>query len=241
MEMTSSSPTVLHADQEHNRLRMVVLLLIIVGVYIGYWVMRWLFALADNTADYIYVLSCAGGLPIGLGLSWLVEEGLKRIWPSGNKLALNETSLELQTREGETQTVEWNHHFVITNWHFQLTGYMRGGRERRVQKNWLCLASQVRQEEARVIVYTYLAPKKAAVWLADDKSETAFHEIKASDIYSNTLRDRFLAPARPDIPKQVLAGKDGSYWLAERRRWKDGVELTPQDFATFMEYIKRKA
>lgn len=241
MEMTPSVPTILHADQEHNRLRTAVIFIIIASVYVGYQVMRGIFGLAGNTADYIYVLSCVGGLPIGLGLSWLVEQGLKRIWPSGNNIALDENGLQLQTRDGQAQTIEWGHHVAVTNWHFQLSGYMRGGRERRVPSNWLCLASQLRQEDERIVVYTYLSPKKAAAWLANDKSEAAFHEIKASDIYTSSLRDRFVAPARPDIPKQVLAGKDGSYWLAERRRWKYGVELTPQDFATFMNYLKRKA
>ena len=201
--------------------------------------MRGLFDLVDNTNDYIYVLSCAGGLPIGLALSWAIEQGLKRIWPSGNSVILDDTGLELQTKDGQNQHIEWAHHLVVTNWYFQLSGYMRGGRERRVPAKWLCLASQIRQEEQRVVLFTYLPPKKAQRWLEDEKSEMAFHVIKASDIYSNTLRDRFLAPARPDIPKQVLAGKDGSYWLAERRRWKEGVELTPKDFATFMSYLKR--
>lgn len=240
MEMTSSSPTILHADQEHDRLRTVVVFIIVLGVYIGYQIMRGIFGLVGNTADYIYVLSCAGGLPIGLGLSWVAEQGLKRIWPSGNSIKLDEIGLELQTRDGQSQTIEWHHHIVVTNWYFQLAGYLRGGRERRVPNKWLCLASQLRQEEERVIIYTYLSPKKAAAWLTEDKSDIAFHEIKANDIYSNTLRDRFLAPARPTIPKQVLAGKDGSYWLAERRRWQEGMELTPQDFATFMSYLKRK-
>ena len=241
MEMTSSSPTILHADQEHNKLRTAVVFIIIVGVYIGFQIMRAIFALAGNTADYVITLSCAGGLPIGLGLAWLAEEGLKRVWPSGNRVTLDEGSLVLQTRDKEShQVIEWNHHLIVTNWYFRLSGYMRGGRERRVPSNWLCLASQIRQEDQRVIVYTYISPRKATQWLTDDTGEAAFHEIKATDIYTKTLRDRFLAPARPDIPKQVLAGKDGTYWLAERRRWKEGVELTTQDFATFMNYLKRK-
>ncbi len=241
MELTSSSPTILYADQEHDRLRTAVIFVIIISVYIGYQIMRGLFNLADNASDYIYVLSCAGSLPIGLALSWAIEHGLKRIWPSGNRVRLDDIGLELQTKDGQNQRIEWAHHLVVTNWYFHLSGYMRGGRERRVPAKWLCLASQIRQEEQRVVLFTYLPPKKAQHWLEDERSETAFRVIKASDIYSNTLRDRFLAPARPDIPKQVLAGKDGSYWLAERRRWKEGVELTPKDFATFMSYLKRNA
>jgi hypothetical protein len=241
MTMTTTSPTILQADQEHDRLRTAVVFIIIVCVYIGYLIMRGLFSLAGNTADYIYVLSCFGGVPIGLALSWGVEHYLKRIWPSGNQVKLDDNGIHLRTRDGDEQDIEWAHHVGVTNWRFLLAGYARGGRERRVPATWLCLASQIRQEDQRILVYTYLSPKKAEPWLTEENSELAFHEIKPDDIYSSTLRDRFLAPARPEIPKQVLAGKDGSYWLAERRRWTEGVELTPQDFATYMHYLKGKA
>lgn len=240
MTVTTSSPTILYADQEHDRLRMVVVFVILLGVYIGYQIMRGLFGLAGNTADYIYVLSCAGGLPIGLAISWVVEQGLKRVWHSGNSVKLDDTGLHLRVREAEDQIIEWQHHVGMTNWYFQISGYVRGGRERRVPTKWLCLASQIRQEDQRVIIYTYMPPRKAAAWLAEENSDIAFYEIKPRDIYTSTLRDRFLAPARPEIPKQVLAGKDGTYWLAERRRWSEGVELTPEDFTTFMHYLKRK-
>jgi hypothetical protein len=240
MEMTSSSPTILYADQEHDRLRTAVVFVIILGMYIGYQIMRGIFGLVGNTADYIYVLSCAGGLPIGLGISWVAEQGLKRFWHSGNRVHIDEMGLQLQTRSGEDQLIEWNHHVGVTNWYFQLAGYVRGGRERRVPTKWYCLASQIRQEDQRVIIFTYLSPRKASTWLAEGSGESGFYEIKPHDIYTSTLRDRFLAPARPEIPKQILAGKDGSYWLAERRRWTEGVELTPQDFATYMSYLKQK-
>ncbi len=241
MTMTTSSPTILHADQEHDRLRTVIVFVIIVGVYIGYQIMRGIFGLVENTADYIYVLSCAGGLPIGLAISWVVEQGLKRVWHSGNSVKLDETGLQLQTRTGEEQMIDWDHHIAVTNWYFQLSGYMRGGRERRVPTKWFCLASQLRQEDQRVLIFTYLPPRKAITWLEEKNSEITFHEIKPRDIDTSTLRDRFMAPTRPEIPKQVLAGKDGTYWLAERRRWTEGVELTPQDFTTFMHYLKREA
>ena len=241
MAMIPSSSIILYADQEHERLRTAVIFVVIITILLGYQIMRSIFALAGNASDYIYILSCVGGLPIGLALSWFIEQGLKRVWPSGNSITLNENSLELQTNDGYQQMVEWDHHIVVTNWYFQLSGYMRGGRERRIPNKWLCLASQLRQEEERVIIFTYLSPTKAADWLADTKSNIAFHEIKASDIYTSKLRDRFSLPARPEIPKEILAGKDGIFWLAERRRWQEGVELTPQDFGTYLGYLKRKA
>jgi hypothetical protein len=241
MAMTTSSPTILYGDQEHDRLRMVVVFIIILGVYIGYQIMRGVFELLGDTNDYIYVLSCAGGLPIGLGISWVIEQGLKRVWHSGNCVKLDANGLQLQTRDGEDQMIEWEHHMAVTNWYFQLSGYVRGGRERRVPAKWFCLASQIRQEDERVIVYTYLPPRKAISWITEESSDIAFHEIKPRDIHTSRLRDRFVAPTRPDIPKQVLAGKDGVYWLAERRRWIEGVELTSEDFATFMQYLMEKS
>ncbi len=57
------------------------------------------------------------------------------------------------------------------------------------------------------------------------------------ELYDNTMRSRIGPPSRPDIPNRLLQSKDGRYWLAERRRWEYGIELTPDDFGTLMRVV----
>jgi hypothetical protein len=42
------------------------------------------------------------------------------------------------------------------------------------------------------------------------------------------------------VTTDLLRGKDGRFWLAEQRRWQQGIELTPDDFETFIDYVRRK-
>jgi hypothetical protein len=233
MATTIPSPIILHADPEHERLRSVVIFIILLTVLAGYWLTRWLFDLAGITSDFIIMFSCFGSLPIGLALAWLIEAGLKRIWHSGNSVTLNADGVTLQTVYDDNQTVQWHDTVLTTNWCFPLAGYARGGRERRLPRNWVCLSSQLRQEDQRIIVYTYIPARKAAP-LTD---QIMFNEIKPAEVYNTTLRDRFALPRRPDIPAKIISGKDGEFWLAERRRWKEGVELTAKDFATYLHYL----
>ncbi|MCP5101592.1 MAG: hypothetical protein GY943_39110, partial [Chloroflexi bacterium] len=68
----------------------------------------------------------------------------------------------------------------------------------------------------------------------------SFHPIEPKDVYKTSLRSRYMStPTRPDIPSKVLAGKDGRFWLAEKRRWKDGYELSFKDFETFLQLVEK--
>jgi hypothetical protein len=48
-------------------------------------------------------------------------------------------------------------------------------------------------------------------------------------------------PARPELPTEVIAGESGRYWLAERNRWQEGVELAPGDFETLLALTEARA
>jgi hypothetical protein len=39
----------------------------------------------------------------------------------------------------------------------------------------------------------------------------------------------------------VIAGESGRYWLAERNRWQQGVELTQPDFRVLLEKMRGPA
>lgn len=68
----------------------------------------------------------------------------------------------------------------------------------------------------------------------------SYHEIVPGKFFETSAVGRFFkAPERPELPASLLAGKDGIYWLAERRRWIEGLELTRQDFLATVEQIER--
>ncbi|RMG93950.1 MAG: hypothetical protein D6706_14565 [Chloroflexi bacterium] len=233
--MTKKLPITLHADPEHTGLRLVVLLLTLVAFIVSYNVVQ--LVIGSFLPDYSVVLSCALAIPLGLLIVWIVEQWLKRVWPSGRVIELHDTGLVARTPEGENGRVVWDKNYSWLAWYFQLSGYPRGGRERRVSAKWYCLACQLQQDEQRLVVYTFLPPAKATMW-TKEKTVFGFEKIVMADVYEKGWRTRMGPPVRPEIPTEILAGKNGRYWLAERRRWREGFELTPSDFTLFMEYVQ---
>lgn len=250
MSNAEKGPTILYADQEHTGIRLVVFLALFIGYLIGFRVVFLLIKIfaTPEIAEYTVFLSCVGGLPIALFLIWGLEKILKLVWHSGLSLTLDEQGLFVNDRRPGSQTgpadtptpaMVWSAHIGRTNWCFRLSGYPRGGRERRVPAKWLCIATELQQDDDRLSVYALMPPDKASAWVDDPKH--GFHFLSMAGLYDSSMRSRMGPPVRPNIPNQLLQSKDGRYWLAERRRWEFGIELTAEDFATLMQYVDKAA
>lgn len=238
MSLMSQLPIILKADQEHSRLRLVVLLLLPPAVGLGFLLTNWLVHFIGGVlAEYVTFLSCVIGLVIGFGVVYLIERQLKEVWPSGDQVILAAEKVAVHTREGEDYALDLSVEVFITNWYFCLEGYPRVGNERRTNKGWYCLASQLRQGEQRLVVYTFMSPAETAVYTAGNGANIHhFHLITPSVLYDQRKGGSRMA-LRPPIPPELLRSKDGRFWLAERQRWTGGLELTPQDFQLYLEYV----
>lgn len=223
---TNSAALTLHTDPEHNGIRLMVPFLLILGFAAGYGLLKLGLELLFPALDTAVLLACVGGVPLGLGLAAVGEKWLKSVWHSGTHLVCDEQGITLWQKSRPGQQFFLAHQINLLAWQFILTGYPRGGRERRVAEHWLCLACQIQQDESRITVYCYLSPKAAGPLL----QQQPFHKLNITEIYDNSLRARMLQPTRPKIPSQLIAGKDGRYWLGERNRWQEGLELSPKDF-----------
>ena len=240
MVSSSALPKVLHADQEHSGLRSVIFVLLFVMLLAAFFGIRALLgALSpDGLPDYAFAISCGGAFPIALGAVWFVEQLLKQYWPSGRSITLTSGGVETKNEEDQTVQIGKGGDVAPLFWYFDLRGWQRGGRERRVPRNWLCLAVEIKEKKKQAIVYTYLSPQKAKRWLEEGNGRFQFHQIFPREVYDSSIRARMRGPSRPEIPTAVLTGDDGNYWLAERRRWTEGFELPPKEFEQFMSHIQ---
>ena len=264
MSAQRPQPVILHADQEHSGLRLAVFVGLFIGLLLSFFVLlRLLGALASPTLrDYRFFLSCAGALPLAVLLIWGLERLLKRVWHSGLSLELDARGLTVRDTRPEDSRVEalfsaqeagsflspdprhpsatpdivWAEALTQLNWCFRVAGYPRAGRERRVPSKWLCLGTELQQDGKRLNVFTFMPPAQAAAFTDDPR--LGFHRLNPTDVYGHATRARLGPPGRPTIPNTVLHSKDGRYWLAERRRWEHGVELTADDFATLMDFTR---
>lgn len=237
MTSTDTSPVVLHADQEHTGLRSAILVILVFAIFLSFILVRLVLRAFVPDSEYIGLFSCISALPLALGAVWLAEQILKHVWHSGRKLTIDEQGIRVFAPGLEENTFQWSDSLTHLCWAFRLEGYPRGGHERRAPKKWLCLSCQLQQEENRLIVFTFLSPKRAKELLGEDEERPHFHQLNLSDVYDNTFRARIGPPVRPNIPTDILAGRDGKYWLAERRRWSEGFELVSGDFETFLDSI----
>lgn len=241
MASTQTTPTVLNADQEHAGLRTAVFVLLFISFVLAFWgVQALLTALSDSsTPDYAFVVSCGGALPIALGFVWLMEKLMKRQWPSGRAVWLTNDGVQVKTKGAEPVALAQPTDVELVAWYFDMRGWQRGGRERRVPRTWLCLSVELKADKKQITVYTYLSPHQARAWLDAHDGRIQFHKISPKDVYDSSIRARMSGPSRPDIPAAVLTGADGKYWLAERRRWTEGFELPPKEFEQFMNHIQK--
>ena len=241
--MTSSNPKsiVLNADQEHAGLRVVVMLIVIASFVIGFFILNSFLSgsLSDDSlvAAYALPLSCVLALLFALAAAGVSEALMKRYWSSGRRVVIDERGLQATLPEGKEANLEWSGRVWAIRWHFSLAGYPRGGRERRLTAKYYCLACQLQQDDVRIIVYGYLKGVEVEPLLAGGD----FHKLEPAEYYEGgTFRRLRGATDRPKLPTKVLTGKDGPYWLAEQRRWTNGIELTAGDFAMFYEAIQER-
>lgn len=249
MSTTDSSPVVLHLDPEHGPLRAAVIAVLLISLWLFFQLVRTLLPglVPESLLGYTFALSCLSAIPLALAVTWLVETALKRTWHSGERVVLDDQGLRYVTRESPLAAVgtaeyviDWDKRLNQLNWFFRLEGYPRRGREKRVPNKWLCLACELQQEDTRLNVFTYVRPATAEAVINEYDGEP-FHELSLAKLYKEAEHKRRDAGMRPEIPNKFLHAPEARYWLAERRRWEQGGELSPDDFTTLLTYVKRHA
>jgi hypothetical protein len=263
--MSANAPgsIIIHADQEHSGVRTAIFLGLFVGLVLGFMLMMWLIGTFAPPAvrDYQTFLSCVGAVPLAVLGIWGLERLLKRVWRSGVSLELNGAGIVVYDHRGnpaarpaDTPTasfpgprvvtppppaISWGGNLSQISWYFRLSGYPRAGPERRAPAKWLCLATELHQDGVRLNAFSFMSPERSKPLI--DDTRPGFRLLNPTDIYDRSARFRLGPPSRPTLPNTVLHGRDGRYWLAERRRWEYGLELTPDDFVKLIDYARAYA
>lgn len=257
MMPAGKAPVVMYADQEHGGIRLAVFFALFVGFLIGFRLILFLMEAFAPPAllDYAIFLSCVGAVPVAVIIIWTVEKVLKRVWPSGISLVLDEQGIQVSDRRDKGQwpessgvqiaalqnhsppTMSWTENLAQLNWYFRLSGYVRGGRERRLPDKWNCLATELQQNEFRLSVFTFMSPEATKRFVSQPGLH--FQLLNQAELHQSGSRLRVGAPSRPPLPSHLLQSREARYWLAERRRWEFGLELTPEDFITLLDYAQQ--
>lgn len=239
MSAADPTQTVLNADPEHSGVRFAVMAALVVTFIVSFAILAMVIrSIEDSLAsDFYFALSCAGAMALSIGAAGASEYYTKRRWLSGRSVTLNNEGMIAKEKNGEQAYFAWDGHMSLVKWYIRLSGYRKGGRERRVQSDWYCICCQVQQDEDRFVAFSYMPEEKASQFIGDKW----FVELHPGEYEQNSILRRWLSPPkRPAIPIKVLAGKQGHFWLAERRRWADGMEFEEDDFFVLFNELDRR-
>lgn len=224
---------VLQADPEHTGLRFAVPLILLISFWLGYLLMSFVLRRAFPEWESVVFLSCLGAIPISLLVAGVSEVVLKRVWPSGREVIIRPDIIILHRSDEADKCVELNQRMDQLWWAFPLGDYPRGGRERRMPRGHWCVAGQLQQDGERLVLFCFAPEERVRAW--NDRYD--LRELNPEVVYDTSFQARMGAPIRPDIPSDVITGDDGRHWLAERNRWREGVELEAGDFGTLLQAV----
>jgi hypothetical protein len=252
MDENKAPIRIVRLNPEHGGIRFGVVLSMFIGLVFSFIFIRYLilsFAAGTFLGEFVIVSSCVISIPVALAFAWLTEKGLKRIWPSGMILVFEDQHFyysDSGARSNPSEhsvsqlTFDAGKRLNLTRWYYNLRGFTRAGRDRTVPDKWLCLACQIQQDDQRLILFSYLSPEAAANWINNQDISEPFEIISMAEIYKNDGFRRWGNTTRPELDAALITGPKGIYWLAERRRWVEGLEIEPKDFSFIMEYIEKR-
>lgn len=236
-----STTVKLNGNPEHGGIAFVILIAMIVAV-IGFYIglIRLLPAIIGGTIGDYVVITAVVSLFLGVGAAALLDPLIKKVWPSGYALTFEGPVVRLKRPHGENQIIHLDQDHRVTCWYYKMAGYPRFGRERQIRKGNFLVGCQIQQDEQRIVFHTFASPIK----INGIVSSGEFGEINMDEIYDTSIggRIRGMRPlrtpgSRPEIPATLIVSDQGKFWLAERHRWAEGVELTNGDFVKAIEQL----
>jgi hypothetical protein len=204
-------PRSMPIDTEHFGIRIALPAIAVAGFLIG-------FALSSALLSTIISetqLGCIpfiGGIVLALFFAFVADKLLKRLWPSGRALIVDQQGLVLEDKRGrqnKTIRMQWGEHINPVTWRFKVRRSSA-----KVQKGWMMLSVKLVQDESEMIIYSFLPEKEASLLPNYDKFIPL---MPRAELESDALSLR-----EKGEQKRLLA--------TERERWEDGAEIQRKDF-----------
>ncbi len=207
-------------DTEHSGIRLAVPILTALGFVVGYFVVSWL--LRNIGPDVpVGCIAVSVGIVLAVLAAIFTDRYLKLLWPSGRTLTLSPQGLHLRderkNRNSETR-ITWDQRVNLLAWRFTI---QRGSA--RVPKGWVMLGMKLLQDEAQLVLYTFMPAKEASA-LPTYHVFTPLTSRAAIDKGELSLRE---------------ASEQRRLLKAEDERWQDGAEVRREDFVALLELINR--
>lgn len=213
METPVSTTTIAFpVDSEHGALRSAIF-----GLFFVIWVIGYLVVSALIPAEGLNIIAGIAGFGLAaLLVSLVIEPYLRKRWPSGRTLQMDDQTIQLVKGEKTQKTIHTQEPMSILLWNFKIKQ-----KRNRVPSGWFVMACALEQDDNYLPVYTLASPEQAETLNAIARFVTLISdkENKAKNARQDTLR---------------VAGEQRRLRLAETFRWTEGAELSCSDFEQFL-------
>jgi hypothetical protein len=209
-------------DSEHIGIRIVMPLLIFGGCIISFVLTRGLLdALSIDELLKAVIIITVVTLSV-LGIAWLSDKYLKRIWPSGREVILEDNRLRMVKKENVNASLRLDEPINFLLWYFTVR------KKAYIPKGWHCLAVRMLQDDETAIVYAFFPPDEAEDW--------PFFGLFTELLPKGDKEDEKRAESH-----RLLLGEKSRYRVAERERWENGAEMKREDFCEFVADLSENA
>lgn len=208
-----SNELIIHVDQEHTGIRLVVMLIFILLLGLTYFIVQSLVSFSN----FNLLAILAGVLVGGAGVA-LAERQLKRRWHSGKTVRITPSTIQLMQHEIPLLEFALMSEVApkVYYWGFQVKSHAR------VPKGWYVLACGIKRGEDLLATFCILSPNE-------------FNATSKNTLF--TLLQNNVSANKTTKTKATSAEQLFLHQL-ERIRWNNGVEMTPSDFFLFVETLQ---
>lgn len=211
----TDTPLSLPVDPEHGGIRAVGCLTFFLTSGAAFMVLGVVLAQAA-------LLNVLLALLVGAFIAYLVDQWLKGHWPSGRRLLVDDTTVQVMQRDKVELSVDPQRQVNVLPWRFTVR------RNGRVKKGWYVIALGLEQDDMLLPVYTFAPPER-------------FETLPLADHFTALQReDKKEANVTGSARELKAAGQQRRLHEAEKARGILGAEVTIDQFETYLRTLQAK-
>lgn len=214
--LNQNTPVTIAVDNEHGALRFVIVIIFIIGWLISYIILN---AVIPNEGLNLIAIIVSFG--ITAVITQQIEKALKKRWPSGRTVQINQRNIKIVDKDGKQQSIDGDQQVNVHLWRFTIK------RRSRVPKGWQMIACALEQDEAYLPVYTFMSPDQ-------------FDKLKNNSRFTTLVSQKEATKSTGGIGQTDLrlAGEQRRLHTAENARWMNGAEMNAEDFQNFIKQLQ---
>jgi len=212
---TNTAHTTFNVDPEHSGIRAVGCITLAIVFVAGFLTLS---SIIENGA----VVAFFGSLVIAVGIVYPLDFILKRTWPSGRVLQIENQQIRLTKNGTLEDVIDGSQHVNLLRWYFEVN------KTSRVKKGWYVMSCTLEQDGTYLAIYSFTDPD-------------TFKQMPMVESFIRLQRKRKGGQDEMSSERQMrLAGEQRRLHEAEQIRADFGAEVVYTDFVAFLNLLQQQ-